>query len=80
MKVGERITLECVEINKETTIHDCKKCDLRSLCNGEDGNKFECRPWNRKDGKNVIFKEVKEGTEPFARLENRSGITTDVDS
>ena len=63
LKVGERVTLEVIEQNV------CNGCDASffgydNICynptyNGCDDG-FQCKPKERSDGKNVIFKEVKE--------------------
>ena len=56
LKVGERITIECVETNEDKPFV-CDKCffhDIFPFC------PHRCCAANRKDGKNVIFKEVKE--------------------
>ena len=63
LKVGERVALEVIEQNV------CNGCDdwffgYDNICynptyNGC-GDGFQCKPKERSDGKNVIFKEVKE--------------------
>lgn len=56
LKVGERIIVECVETNEDKPFV-CDKCffyDIFPSC------PHRCCAANRKDGKNVIFKEVKE--------------------
>lgn len=56
LKIGERVTIERVEINKDSLFF-CDKCffyDILPFC------PYMCNADNRKDGKNVIFKEVKE--------------------
>lgn len=54
LKVGERIIIECVETNEDKPFV-CDKCfyDIFPFC------PHRCSAANRKDGKNVIFKEVK---------------------
>lgn len=55
-KVGERIIIECVETNEDKPFV-CEKCFfyvILSFC------PHRCCAANRKDGKNIIFKEVKE--------------------
>ena len=56
LKVGERIIIECVETNEDKPFV-CDKCffwDILPFC------PHRCSAANRKDGKNIIFKEVKE--------------------
>ena len=54
-KVGERVTLEVTETDKES----CKGCFFDNYgCNASD--MFKCGYANRSDGKGIIFKEVKE--------------------
>ena len=56
LKVGERvtITLEIVESNT------CEDCFFDTIDHCTVGNRFLCSHANRSDGKEVIFKEVKE--------------------
>ena len=63
LKVGERVTLEVIEKN---VCYGCDDCffGYDDICynptyNGW-GDGFQCEPKERSDGKNVIFKEVKE--------------------
>lgn len=54
-EVGERTIIECVETNEDKPFV-CNKCffyNMLPLCP-------QCSATNRKDGRNVIFKEVKE--------------------
>ena len=59
LKVGERvtITLEAVE-----TVNGCDGCffDKRNGCCVAISLGMECSPKYRSDGKNIIYKEVKE--------------------
>ena len=57
LKVGERVTLEVTEIDKES----CKGCffDRDGGCVAISLG-MECSPKYRSDGKNIIYKEVKE--------------------
>ena len=56
LKVGERIIIECVETNEDKPFV-CDKCFFRNIL-------LHCLYWCsaaiRKDGKNVIFRRVKE--------------------
>ena len=55
-KVGERIIIECVETNEDKPFV-CDKCffyDILPFC------PYRCGAANRKDGNNVIFKEINE--------------------
>lgn len=56
LKVGERVTLEVTETDKES----CKGCffDSKKFC--EVWQQYPCSIKERSDHKNVIFKEVKE--------------------
>ena len=55
LKVGERVTLEVTETDKES----CKGCffDSKKFC--EVWQQYPCSIKERSDHKNVIFKEVK---------------------
>jgi hypothetical protein len=55
-KIGEKITLEVIKTDEKT----CKGCffDSKSPC--EVWKKHPCSSTFRSDGKNIIFKEVKE--------------------
>lgn len=55
-EVGKKIIIECVETNKDKPFV-CDKCffyDILPFCPNR------CSAANRKDGKNIFFKEVKE--------------------
>lgn len=54
LKVGERILIECVETNKDNPF-SCEKC---FFCGISPSCLHTCTAANRKDGKNVIFKEI----------------------
>lgn len=56
IKVGERVTLEVTETDKES----CKGCFFESKGACEVWRKYPCASKQRSDRKNVIFKEVKE--------------------
>ena len=63
LKVGERITLEVIEQNVCNGCDDCLfghdgTCHNPTVNGWADG--FDCEQENRSDGKNIIFKEVKE--------------------
>lgn len=56
IKVGEKIIIECIEINEDKPFV-CEKCFFRNIllyCS------YSCSAAIRKDGKNVIFRRVKE--------------------
>ena len=63
LKVGERATLEVIEQNVCNGCDDCffgyddicYNLTYNGWCDG-----FQCEPKERYDGKNVIFKEIKE--------------------
>ena len=56
-KVGERVTIT-LEVVEELTCYDCFFRTSFGKCGGN-GN-VKCSIRDRSDGKNVIFKEVKE--------------------
>ena len=57
LKVGERVTLEVIETDKES----CKGCFFDSkMFHCEALRKYPCSNKIRSDNKSVIFKEVKE--------------------
>ena len=56
LKVGERVVLEVTETGKES----CKGCFFDSKKFSEIWQQYPCSIKERSDGKNVIFKEVKE--------------------
>lgn len=58
IKVGEKITLEVIETDKES----CKGCFFKGVLGycGAAPLGLKCLPEYRSDKKNVIFKEVKE--------------------
>ncbi len=56
IKVGEKIIIECIETNEDKPFV-CEKC---FFCNILLHCLFRCSAAIRKDGKNVIFRRVKE--------------------
>lgn len=57
LKVGERVTIT-LEVVEELSCYGCFFRTSFGKCNGD--GKVKCSIRDRSDGKNVIFKEVKE--------------------
>lgn len=56
IKVGEKIIIECIETNEDKPFvcEKCFFCNILLYC------PYRCSAAIRKDGKNVIFRRVKE--------------------